>query len=209
MTTLDEVRSSLLELRKELKVVRCELRLRRNRRLSAKAGFNVNEPRDAGGRWTRGGGAQIVNNAQTGISTIDNTTSDLLDTLANVVDFLPTGSGPLYGIAVHGMFGGLVRFGNFPGIGLGDVETTFGGDGSYGSAESVRTDVILRNEIGDPIAIYDVKTGGAALTSTRADRLRREVGAGNIPVIELHAQRGIRVKSRTRIVCRFSVPVYS
>jgi len=103
-----------------------------------KAGFNPDQPRwPAGsgidsGRWSGGGGGgtQVINNSQTGISTIDNTTDDLLETLKNVIDFLPEGSGPLYGIAVHTVFGNLVRFGNFPGIGLGDVETTFGGNWS-------------------------------------------------------------------------------
>ncbi|MGH7784350.1 MAG: hypothetical protein ACREO5_10985, partial [Candidatus Binatia bacterium] len=134
----------------------------------------------------------MLNNSQTGISTIDNKTDDLLETLKNVIDFLP--DGPLYGIAVHTIFGGIVRFGNFPGIGIGDVETTFGGDGTYGSADSIRTDVILRNDIGDPIAIYDVKTGGAKLDLGRVQQLRDSVGAGNIPVIELHVSRGVTVK---------------
>jgi hypothetical protein len=57
--------------------------------------------------------------------------------------------------------------------------------------------VILRNEIGDPIAIYDVKTGGAKLDLARLKQLRDKVpSASNIPIIELHVIRGVAVKSR-------------
>lgn len=173
-----------------------------------KAGFNQFQPRwpvgsgRVGGRWSGGvgGGAQVVNESQTGISTIDNTTEDLLQTLKDVVDFLPSGSGASYGVAVHTWFGALVRFGNFRGIGFGDVETTFGGTGIYGSKGSIRTDVILRNDIGDAIAIYDVKTGDAKLDTARLKEIRDKVGVGlNIPIIELHVTRGVSVKAGYRL----------
>lgn len=172
------------------------------RLLGGKGNFNPLQPRwpvgsgTVSGRWSgRNGSATVTNTAQTGMSVIDNTTDDLIETLKNVVDFLPDGSGPIYGIAVHTVFGNLVRFGNFPGIGFGDVETTFGGTGIYGAKDSIRTDVILKNEAGDPIAIYDVKTGNAELRSDRLRELRDKTGfAPNIPIIELHVIRGVRVK---------------
>jgi hypothetical protein len=69
------------------------------------------------------------------------------------------------------------------------------------SEGSIRTDVILRNEIGDPIAIYDAKTGDAELRPDRIKDLREKVGAGpDIPVIELHVTRGVRVKGKMRII---------
>ncbi len=118
-------------------------------------------------------------------------------TLAKVIDTLPKGRGPIYGIAVHTAFSMAVRFGNFPGIGFSDVETTWGGvDLRYGSLGSVRTDVILRDDFGDPVAIYDVKTGGATLTSSRVQELRDAVAPGSdIPVIEIHIERGATVKA--------------
>jgi hypothetical protein len=198
MLTVTDFRE-ILQIQRQFKGLRREWERTKRYYYARKAGFRPDQPRDDHGRWSGGAGTQtsVINNSQTGISTIDNTTDDLLETLANVVDFLPEGSGPLYGIAVHGIFGNLVRFGNFPGIGTGDVETTYGGDGSYGSLGSIRTDVTLRNDIGDPIAIYDVKTGDAALTPARVKELRDNVGAGSsIPVIELHIRRGVTVKGR-------------
>jgi hypothetical protein len=98
------------------------------------------------------------------------------------------------------MFGGLVRFGNFPGIGFRDVETTYGGTGIYGSKDSIRTDVILRNEIGDPIAIYDVKTGGAKLDADRLKDMREKVGvSSSVPIIELHVTHGVTIQGRNNV----------
>jgi hypothetical protein len=170
-----------------------------------KAGFRQDQPRwsagngDVSGRWSGGPGTgtPFINDAPTGFSDIDDTTETLGRTLARVIDSLPKGRGPLYGIAVHTAFGLAVRLGNIRGIGFFDVETTWGGvDLRYGSLGSVRTDVVLRNDIGDPIAIYDVKTGGAQLTPSRADRLRQAVAPGsNLPVIELHLERGASLKA--------------
>jgi hypothetical protein len=186
-----------------------------------KAGFREDQPRwpkgcgEDSGRWCGGaaGQTQIINNARTGISTIDDATDALAGKLAKVIDVLPKGSGPLYGIAVHTAFGLSVRFGNIRGIGVGDVEHTWGGDGRYGSLDSVRTDVILRNDIGEPIAIYDVKTGSARLSPARVQVLREAVAPGsNIPVIEMHIERGLSLKSlrsmrRSRVVRLHSSPI--
>jgi hypothetical protein len=198
----------VLRMRSELAALRDDWEWTISNCFARKAGFNGDQPRwpqgtpgepKPGGRWSGGAGTRtpFINNAPTGISTIDRTTDALGKTLAKVIDTLPKGRGPLYGIAVHTAFGVAVRFGNIKGIGPKDVETTWGGvDLRYGSLGSIRTDVILRNEVGDPIAIYDVKTGGARLTEARVKELRESVARGlRIPVIELHLQRGATLKS--------------
>ena len=75
-----------------------------------------------------------------------------------------------------------------------DVETTFGGD-RYGAKGSVRTDVILRNEVGDVIAIYDVKTGEKGIEPERAAELRIKAGVGNeVPIMQMSFPYGISRK---------------
>ena len=136
--------------------------------------------------------------ALTGMSTIDDTTKKLASTLATVVDALPEGSGAVYGIVVHTAFAHAVRMQRILGIGFSDVETTFSLADSfrYGSKDSIRTDVILRNDVGDIVAIYDVKTGGATIRPSRADELRAKTRVGSeVPVMELSLRRGVVLKS--------------
>ena len=107
----------------------------------------------------------IDTSALTGISTIDNTTKQLATTLARIkdsVEYLPTLTPQGYGRAVHTAFAAAVRVQGLRGIAPSDVETTFGGN-RYGAKGSIRTDVVLRNDVGDVIAIYDVKTAKRAL----------------------------------------------
>ena len=145
----------------------------------------------------------IDTSALTGLSTIDKTTRKLTQTLADIVDtieILPDATPQKYGIIVHTFFAEAVRFGDFPGIGISDVETTFSDvpGALYGSKGSIRTDIVLRNEIGDIIAIYDVKTGGAKLTSRRVQEIRDKTGAGpDVPIIEMHITRGVTRKAAT------------
>lgn len=118
------------------------------------------------------------------------------------VDFIPEWTPQLYGTAVHVAFGTIVRFQGIPGIGPRDVEQSFlGGVESmdYGLPGSIRTDVVLRNQAGEIIAIYDVKTGGAKLTPARVRELRAKTGVSpSIPIIELHVLRGATLKGKTR-----------
>jgi hypothetical protein len=143
--------------------------------------------------------------ALTGLSTIDTATRGLSQTLARTmeaVDFIPEWTPQIYGTAVHVAFGASVRLQGLSGIGPNDVEQSFFGEGkpgSYGQPGSVRTDVVLRNQSGDIIAIYDVKTGGARLTAARVRELRLRTGVGpNVPIIELHVLRGVSLKGRSR-----------
>jgi hypothetical protein len=104
--------------------------------------------------------------AMTGFSNIDGATKALCETLAESmsdVSFLPEWTPQIYGTAVHVDFGVRVRLQGVPGIASAEVEQSFFNKDTadYGDRGSVRTDVLLRNEVGDIIAIYDLKTGGA------------------------------------------------
>ena len=146
-------------------------------------------------------GAKIIyNTARTGLPTIDDTTEKLSNILKRVMDtsdFIPEQSPQAYGVAVHVAFAGQVKIDDLPGIGKSGVEQSFilKNVARYGLAGSIRTDVVLRNVAGDIIAIYDLKTGGAVLSPSRADELREHTGAAPYtPVIELHFERGSRLK---------------
>ncbi len=113
------------------------------------------------------------------------------------LEYLPSMSPSEYVIAVHAAFGLEVRLRDLPCV--GDIERTFSledADPYYGLAGSIRTDVTLRNIQGDIVAIYDVKTGNARISQTRANELREKTGAApNTPVFELNVVRGISRKS--------------
>jgi Phage portal protein len=126
--------------------------------------------------------------AVTGNPVIDGTTVKLTALLVRVMNSLEGDASGLtpqeYGRLVHEEFADDVRVAVLPGIAYDDVETTFP-NGPYGSPDSIRTDVVLRNDDGDIIAIYDVKTG-RGLGRARVDQLRDKTGsADDTPVIEL------------------------
>jgi hypothetical protein len=108
------------------------------------------------------------------------------------------GSSPReYGVDVHFAFATAVRALNLPGIGKTGVEQSFDkeGEARYGKDGSIRTDVVLRNDKGNIIAIYDLKTGNAIIRPSRAAELRAKTGSGpDVPVIELHSERGIKYR---------------
>ena len=57
---------------------------------------------------------------------------------------------------------------------------------------SIRTDVVLRNEQGHIIAIYDVKTGNATMAPAKEAKIRAYTCVGReVPLIILHAVRGV------------------
>jgi hypothetical protein len=91
----------------------------------------------------------------------------------------------------------MVRVAGFPGIGFFDVETTFSleVDAYYGAKGSIRTDVVVRNDAGEIIAIYDVKTGATGLSDSRVRELRAKTRTGpTVPIIELNLVRGVLLK---------------
>jgi hypothetical protein len=102
-------------------------------------------------------------------------------------------AGRQYGVRVHKEFADAVREQDLPGIGIKGVEQSFDAKGlaRYGLDGSIRTDVVLRNDEGKIIAIYDVKTGNATMGPTRAEEIRAYTRVGtDVPIIILHAVRG-------------------
>ena len=144
-------------------------------------------------------------NALVGDPRIVSTTVKLNTILAHVMDVVEPGSDALtpqeYGRLVHERLADTVRILGLPGIGYDDVETTFGG-AYYGAKDSVRTDVVLRDEAGKVIAIYDVKTGMAEMRPARAAELRVKVGVDNsVPIYQLHILHGVLRKAFARSAC--------
>ncbi|NVN87527.1 MAG: hypothetical protein HXX15_15730 [Rhodopseudomonas sp.] len=221
MLSLLEERKELLRCKHEIEYLKVTLKYVKFLRAAIKAGFNPDQPRDDIGRWTNEGATQAVgpegntdfsasrriaavdySDAMTGISTIDETTIALSATLGRTMetmDFIPEWTPQVYGTAVHVAFGTAVRFEGLRGIGFGDVEHSFvdGRDADYGESGSIRTDVVLRNEVGDIIAIYDVKTGRGGLSPARVNQIREQTRVQpSVPIVELHILRGARLKSR-------------
>jgi HK97 family phage portal protein len=130
---------------------------------------------------------------------INRTSITLVKTLAEAMDrvrredYAPA----QYGSRVHKEFADLLRQKGIEGIELVDIERSFGPQGPtyYGSSGSVRPDVILRDQTGKIIAIYDVKTGERGLEQNRADRLRLLTGSRpDVPVFQLHPIRDLDYK---------------
>jgi hypothetical protein len=184
--------------------------------------YDPDEPRvlagnPDGGQWTTKGGiggdpitptqqyasALVIKHpgAWTGDPRIDTTTDKLVTALAGVMETVeyPADMSPQrYGQLVHQAFSTAVVTQGLPGIGPDDVETTFP-EGPYGSAGSIRTDVVLRDDDGNIIAIYDVKTGEADLTPTRANELRAKTGApSEAPVIQVRFNEALSKISQPR-----------
>jgi hypothetical protein len=143
------------------------------------------EPLIPGAQYAQAGIQQ--NGAVTGNPRIDRTTERLLSVLVDTVESLGPGAGPIFGVQVHLEFGRRVEALNIPGIRDKGVEQSFrlGSDARYGLEGTIRTDVVLRDREGIPIAVYDLKTGNARLTPSRVRELRDGLGQPDIPVIEL------------------------
>jgi len=126
--------------------------------------------------------------AITGNPFIDGTTAKLTAILVGIMNGLERAPGvtpQAYGRMVHEEFADAVIAAALPGIAATDVERTSPDGWSYGSTNSIRIDVILRDEGGNIIAIYDVKTG-RGLEPSRVDELRAKTRApANTTVIEL------------------------
>jgi hypothetical protein len=208
----------VLQMRRELVILRFDWERTVGQFYKRKAGFNKDQPRwpqgtpgnpSPGGRWSGGAGAGGVTVTTspgflTGISTIDDTSDKLSNTLVRVMEtlnFIPESTPQAYGIAVHTAFAAAVRLQNLPGIGWKNVERTFSledSDPHYGLAGSIRTDIALQNDQGDVIAIYDVKTGERELSVARANQLRKMTRAApDTPVFELNIVRGVSRKFRS------------
>ena len=154
--------------------------------------------------------ANITRNDRTGNPKIDGTTDKLINTLDAVSEIVGPGSGSLYGVAVHTEFARSVRAQDLPGIGKDGVEQSFSLSdvARYGLDGTIRTDVVLRDPESNndrPIAVWDVKTGGARLGGSRVREIREYLGVGSdVPIIELHVTRGIsnkRIRPAVTTLC--------
>lgn len=206
MDTLLDFKRCLFFVADELTDIKRELIFRRLLRLTIKAGYRDDQDRDERGRWTSEGGVTVETSDGflTGIPSIDQTSEILSDTLVSVMEgleYLPSMSASQYGIAVHAAFGVAVSQLDLPGV--GDIERSFSLDAldpRYGMADTIRTDLTLRNIQGDIIAIYDVKTGTGEMSASRANELREMTRSSpNTPVFELNIVRGISRKSKRAV----------
>jgi hypothetical protein len=141
---------------------------------------------------------EIDPSAYTGISQIDDVTKRLAEILTDVIDEVdgaPPGKfGPflklpwIYGTVVHVRFAAAVITAGIRGISPLDVERPFMLPPGFPSGKKyVIVDAVLRNEIGDIIAIYDVKTGEKTVEPWRARELRAATHVGpEVKIIVLH-----------------------
>ena len=145
-------------------------------------------------RDPRTGELILSREAKTGDPFIDYTTEKLQDVLDDVTDRLghrPDLSPQQYGTLVHTEFAKALRAVGLRGIDPEDVERTFGvePDAPYGAEHSVRTDAALRDDNGDIIVIYDVKTG-RGMRQLHAIKLRLRTGSeATVPIIEIYPDR--------------------
>jgi hypothetical protein len=132
--------------------------------------------------------------ALTGDSQIDDVTKKLTQILQDTIDSLARipGQPQKYGIAVHLEFAARVIIAGIRGISPLDVERPFNLPSGYGSNKKfVIPDVVLRNAVGDIIAVYDVKTGTEGFRPGRVNELRAALGVdSSVYFIELSRQRG-------------------
>lgn len=180
--------------------------------------YNEDQPREERGRWVETGEdgqddlptGTVLQRYRTGNPDIDRVTEFLEETIDSVITRVGPGSGPVYGSRVHAQFAQSVRAADLPGIGSRGVETSFrlGDVVHHGLEGSIRTDVILRTDAdgtGAVVGIWDVKTGTATLTPSRADELRRGVNVGSyVPVIEVHSRYGTSAKSLRALESRLA-----
>jgi len=103
----------------------------------------------------------------------------------------------LYGTLVHLTFAADIRWQDIPGVGSDGVEQSFslGGVARYGANGTIRTDVVLRDDDGNIVAVWDLKTGNAELTDARIQEIRDELKlSDNVKIFELHIGRGVMRK---------------
>jgi hypothetical protein len=137
----------------------------------------------------------------TGNRRVDSTTPILMDVFSKVLNQIgprPDLTPGQYGTQVHKECAKALRALNLPGIDTNDIERTFSVDDNnvYGAKDSIRPDVILRDDDGNIIAIYDFKTG-RGLSEDRVIRFGYMTESGRtVPVIELSRSRGALSKRR-------------
>jgi len=74
-----------------------------------------------------------------------------------------------------------------------DIERSFDlPSGFSNSKESVRPDIVLRNDSGDVVAIYDIKSGDKGIVPRRAREFRAATRAGpDVPIVVTYTDEAI------------------
>jgi hypothetical protein len=178
--------------------------------------YNPAEPRvpagsPQGGRWTKEGesgapaGVQYasaippdISRALTGNSRTDEVTKKLAQIYADTIERLARlpGQPQKYGIIVHLAFAAAVIAAEIREP--MDIERSFAlPPGFSNRKKSARPDIVLRDDSGDIVAIYDIKTGDTGIDPWRARELRAATGAGpDVPIIVMYTDEAI-FKSQT------------
>jgi hypothetical protein len=178
-----------------------------------KYGYNPDQPRvpkhhTGGGQWTiEAGGGQGESSSRTrggiqyasvappdtsrvltGNSRIDNVTKKLAQIYAETIEKLARlpGQPQKYGTFVHAAFAAAVRA-----AGIDepmDIERSFELPPGFPSwKKSVRPDIVLRDDGGDIVAIYDIKTGDSGIDPWRARELRAATKvAPDLPIVVMY-----------------------
>lgn len=121
-----------------------------------------------------------------GGTTVETSTSETLSQLASKAQAaVGEGKGAVYGTRVHTAFASEINA-----LGRSDLSTEIsylnGEIVPYATRGSVRLDVVEGNPM-MPTAVYDLKTGSAALTPARVAQIQANLPAGyqNIPILEI------------------------
>jgi hypothetical protein len=146
------------------------------------AGSRVARPFQLSGRPTSSRTtSQELIATKTGFSAAD----EIQNTATGSGNKLGPGRGPVYGTKVHTEFANQLKA-----LGRTDITTEVsylnGVEVPYGTAGSVHLDAVVGSPSA-PTAIYDLKTGSAALSPSRIAQIRANLPPGyqNVPVLEV------------------------
>jgi RHS repeat-associated protein len=124
------------------------------------------------------GGAEVV----TAAATTTSTKNALVSAAKSAVSQMGPGKGPAYGSKVHSVFRREVDA-----LGLSGVKTEVsylnGVPVPWGTPGSVRLDAVQYGTAGDLLAVFDLKTGGAVLSPSRANSIFANLPPGPKPPI--------------------------
>jgi hypothetical protein len=134
-----------------------------------------------GGEAVAGRAAGLAEEAA-GAANAARVAEDLAGAASRAAESVGSGSGPAYGTRVHAAFKQEV-------LGMEDfspeVSYLNGAEVKYGTPGSVRVDAIYGPR-DKPLAIYDLKTGGASLTQRRIQQIQSHIpGGSSVPVTEV------------------------
>jgi len=140
---------------------------------------------DSANWWTVG--ATVVGGAYGGFQAyiLDKNTPKAQETIQKAADSVKTNqTGAVSGTQQHTQFAKNVNAAGNANLKT-EVSYLNGKVVAYGTPGSVRLDVVQYDAKGNIMAIYDLKTGSATLTSSRITEIQSAVGNSSVPVIEI------------------------